>query len=172
MAKGEDANMPTWLPTTTPSFHFLLLTAYHVSQNHMYAQDPKIFLHEGFPAQPSGLLEVGHHSQSFRSPWTPSECPSKPSDTCSLPVWMGGSLLWDHWHSGRPPENSLNQMVGRWASRPSLQGLTWSTIFKIIILKKKKHFGSPIYKLSSSLIENDYKDRLSFTSHLARFWSL
>lgn len=170
-AKGKNANMSAWLPTTTTNFHFFLLTTYHVSQNHMYAQDPKIFLHEGFPAQPSGLLEIGHPSQSFRSPWTPWECPSKPSDTCSLPVWMRRSLLWDHWHSGRPPKNSLNQMVGRWAPRPSLRGLTWSTIFKNHN-PKKKYFGSPVYKLSSSLIENDYRDRLCFSSHLAIFWSL
>lgn len=53
-------------------------------------------------------------------------------------------------------------MLGRWAPRLLLQGLTWNSTFKIIIIqKKKKNFGSLKYELSSSLIENYYRDRLT-----------
>lgn len=53
-------------------------------------------------------------------------------------------------------------MLGRWAPRLLLQGLTWNSTFKIIIIqKKKKYFGSLKYELSSSLIENYYRDRLT-----------
>lgn len=138
MATGKNTIMSTW--HHYHQFPFLPLTTYLISQNHMYAQDPQIFLHEGFPIQPSELLEIGHHSQSCQSPWTPSECPFEPSDTCFLHARMGGSPLWDHWHSGRPLENDLNHRLGRWAPWPSLQGLTWSPRFKFIIIQKKKCF--------------------------------
>lgn len=157
MAKGRNANKPPCLPTATTKFHSLPLTADHISQNHMYAWDPKIFLHEGFPIQPSGLLDISHHSQSFQSPWTPSECLSEPSDTCCLPVWMGGSLLWDHWHSGRPPENSLNQMLGRWAPRPPLRGWLGTVHSKLSSSKKKKKSSLAAPNINSHY----YRDRLT-----------
>lgn len=50
---------------------------------------PQIFLHEGFPIQPSGLLELSHRSQSFPSPWTPPSAPlSRVTPALCLSGWV------------------------------------------------------------------------------------
>lgn len=50
---------------------------------------PQIFLHEGFPIQPSGWLELSHGSQSFPSPWTPSSAPlSRVTPALCLSGWV------------------------------------------------------------------------------------
>lgn len=151
MAKGLGCQYAKLAPTT--NFHSPSLTTYH--KTICMPRTPKYFCMKGSPYNPSGWLESGHHSQSFTSPWTPSECTSGPSDTCSRSVWMGRPLLWDHWHGARPPENSLSQMLSRWVPWPQIYRPPWSTVFQtIIIQKEKEYFGySRLIKFNRELLK-------------------
>lgn len=156
-------------PSTAGAISYALsLTAYHIARDHMYAQDPKYFCMRGSPCSPldcwnSAITlkasEVpGHHHCVPLSRVTPALCLSGGVEACCETT----GTVEDPW--GVPPPHA--RQVGTTAAAP---GLTWSTYSKSSTSrqKKKEYFGSPKYKLSSSLMENYDGDRLDFSSPLA-----
>lgn len=87
------AGMPACPPGSPCHHQFPPPSAYHLPHimKPYVCPGPQNISAWSVPHTTLWFLELSHQSQSFLSPWTPSECPSEPSNTCSPPVWTGGA---------------------------------------------------------------------------------